>query len=110
MHRIEIDNEKTVFEFVIVEASRDRLYLEHARDIEAVSTDAYVRFAIDLTRAFHELKGVTTLENENGKTILTISFQRGRVEVEAAWAGTTTRFTTDQSYLTKTVRQIGIVE
>lgn len=110
MHHIEIGNDKGTFEFVIVEASRDTLRLVHGPVSETIQTGAYVRFAQDLTRAFHALQGVARLQNEVGRVILTITFERGRVEVETAWGQVTNRFGTDQSFLTKTVGQIGIVE
>ncbi|MFL9651229.1 MULTISPECIES: hypothetical protein [Exiguobacterium] len=110
MHHIEIGNDEGTLEFVIVEASRDTLRLVHGAVSETVQTGAYVQFAQDLTRAFHALQGVARLKNEAGEGILTITFGRGRVEVETAWGQVTNRFGTDQSYLTKTVGQIGIVE
>ncbi|KAB2864937.1 MAG: hypothetical protein F9K39_03465 [Exiguobacterium chiriqhucha] len=109
-HQIEMGNDETIFEFVIAEASRDTLRLVHAQVIETVRTEAYVQFARDLTHAFHALQGVARLQNEAGRVIFTISFERGRVEVETAWGQRMNRFKTDQSYLTRTVGQIGIVE
>lgn len=110
MHRIEIGNDETTFELVIAEATRDTLRLVHAQIMVMVSTDDYIRFARDLTRAFHALTGAALLQDKTGRVILTISFERGRVEVETAWGQGTNRFETDQSYLTRTVGQIGIVE
>jgi hypothetical protein len=110
MHHIEIGNDETIFEFSIIEASRETLRLAHGLVIEIVRTEAYVRFARDLTDAFHTLAGVCRLWNEEGRAILTISFDRGRVEVETAWGQVTRRFVTDQSYVTRTVGQVGIVE
>ncbi|MCT4777426.1 MULTISPECIES: hypothetical protein [Exiguobacterium] len=110
MHHIEMGNDETTFEFVITKASRDTLRLIHAQVSETVRTEAYVQFARDLTRAFHALKGLARLQNEAGRVILSISFERGHVEVETAWGKATNRFRTDQSYLTRTVGQIGIVE
>lgn len=110
MHHIEMGNDETTFEFVITEASRDTLQLVHAQIIETVRTEAYIQFARELTHAFHTLQGVARLHNEAGRVILTITFERGRVEVETAWGQAVSRFGTDQSYLTRTVGQIGIVE
>jgi len=110
MHHIEMGNDETTFEFVITDASRDTLRLDHAQVIETVRTEAYVQFAQDLTHAFHALQGVARLQNEAGRVILTISFERGRVSVETAWGQVMNQFKTDQSYLTRTVGQIGIVE
>lgn len=110
MHHFEIRNEETTFRFVIAEASRTTLRLVHDQEPETVRTSDYVQFANDLTRVYHELSGATRLRNVDGRDILTISFERGRVEVETAWGQTKRRLRTDQSYLTRTVSQIGIVE
>lgn len=110
MHHVEIGNEETIFEFVIAEASRDMLQLVHAQVIETVQTETYIGFARDLTHAFHALKGMAQLRNEEGRAILTVSFERGRVKVETAWGQVTNQFETDQSYLTRTIGQIGLIE
>ncbi|WP_157964118.1 hypothetical protein [Exiguobacterium sp. TNDT2] len=109
-HQIEMGNDETTFKFVIAEASRNMLRLVHDQESETVRTSDYVQFANDLTRVYHELSGAARLQNADGRNILTISFKRGRVEVETAWGQVRDGFRTDQSYMTRTVGQIGIVE
>lgn len=110
MHHIEMGNEETTFEFIITEASRDTLQIEHEGERETVRTDHYVVFAQALTAAYKRLDGTARLQNESGRCILMIVFKRGQVSVEVTWGATTRKLKTDQSFIIETVRQIGILE
>ncbi|TCI34434.1 MULTISPECIES: hypothetical protein [unclassified Exiguobacterium] len=110
MHQIELGNDDVTVRFIIAEANRTTLKLVLARDAEMVRTADYVSFGRDLTEAYEQLSGKAHLQNESGRTILTIAFERGRVDVSIAWGQGVTTFVTDQSYLTKTLGQIGPFE
>lgn len=110
MHQIELGNNEITVRFIIAEANRKTLKLVFARDAETVRTTDYVTFGRDLTEAYEQLSGRAQLRNESGRTILTIAFNRGRVDVSIAWGQGVTTFATDQSYLTKTLGQVGPFE
>lgn len=110
MHQIELGNNEITVRFTVAEANRKTLKLVLARDTETVRTADYVTFGRDLTAAYEQLSGRAQLRNESGRTILTIAFNRGRVDVSIAWGQGVTTFATDQSYLTKTLGQVGLFE
>lgn len=110
MHRIELGTNEGVVHFIIVEANRKSLKLIFEQDTEVVRTDDYVTFGRDLTESYHRLSGVARLQNESGRTILRITFHKGSVDVSIDWGQAAVTFVTDQSYLTKTVGQVGLFE
>ena len=110
MYPIEIGNHELTVRFIVAEANRETLTLVLGEDEEMVLTIDYITFGRDLTKAYERLNGAARLQNKDGRTILTISFKRGRVDVSIAWGRGVMTFETDQSYLTKTVGQLGPFE
>lgn len=110
MHRIEIGNENAIHVFILESATRQELKISLKGLIETVRVEDYVSFATDLTKAYHRLDGEATLKNSEGDAVLSLTFHRGRVEVDITFGKQSKTFQTDQSYITTTVRQIGIVE
>lgn len=110
MHHFEIGNEIETHHLAIVSADRNKLAIDMFGHMEYVATNEYVAFARKLTDAFHRLEGRAELINVEGKSIMTLTFLKGRVEVQLVRGKSERVFHTDQSYVTPTLAKIGVIE
>ncbi|TCI69643.1 MULTISPECIES: hypothetical protein [unclassified Exiguobacterium] len=110
MHQIQVENESVSYRVTIVEADRAFLILDVHGRREVVTTANYISFARDLTTAHRRLSGVAQLLNVQGEEVLNIEYLGGHVDVQLIGDAGIRTLTTDQSYMTPVLAQIGIVE
>lgn len=108
MHTIEFRNGQDRIRLIIEEATRDRLLIRMKHERFCITTDAYRSFGIALSKAFHQLKGEATLVDSSQLVDLNVSFHRTGVDIVLTIRDKEYVIRTDQSFMTDSVRQIGL--
>ncbi|WP_214700843.1 MULTISPECIES: hypothetical protein [unclassified Exiguobacterium] len=108
MHTIEFSNGNEVARVVIISASREQvnLMMDEQRVVTTVTT--YLDFGEAFASAFHSLQGTATLHDIDGNTIINVIFSHRGVSLQFHHPLPEKTLQTDQSYMTETMRQIGI--
>lgn len=110
MHTIEFGNERTRKSVTIVDATREMLTLSMHQQIEEVAVESYLTFGRALNDSYRRLTGRAALRNRAGDIILEVIFHPRKVDVKIDWGKNSSVIETDQSFLTTTVKQIGLWE
>ena len=108
MHTIEFSNDNEVVRMVIGGADRERLELMVDEQRVTICVKAYLDFGEAFANAFHSLKGTAGLHDVEGNHVLDVIFSHRGVSVRFYDSFPEKTLQTDQSYMTETMRQIGI--
>jgi len=108
MHTIEFSNDNEVVRVVIESANREQLDLMVDGQHATISVKMYLDFGEAFAKAFHSLKGTAGLRDVEGNHVLDVIFSHREVSVRFYDSFPEKTLQTDQSYMTETMRQIGI--
>ena len=108
VHTIEFSNGNEVVRVVITSANREQLHMMMGEHSVVTSVTTYLRFGEAFASAFHSLQGTATLNDLDGNTIINVVFSHRGVRLQFHHPFPEKTLQTDQSYMTDTMRQIGI--
>ncbi|MGH1442856.1 MAG: hypothetical protein ACRAUN_05200 [Exiguobacterium profundum] len=108
MHTIEFSNDNEVVRMVIGGADRERLELMIDERRVTIYVKTYLDFGEAFAKAFHSLKGTAALRDVEGRHVMDVTFSHRGVSVRLYDPSPEKTIQTDQSYMTETMRQIGI--
>ena len=108
MYTIEFSNDNEVVRMVIVSADRERLELMIDERRVTIYVKTYLDFGEAFAKAFHSLKGMAALRDGEGRHVMDVTFSHRGVSVRLYDPFPEKTLQTDQSYMTETMRQIGI--
>lgn len=104
MHTIEFSNDNEVVRMVIGGADCEQLDLM----VDERRVSIYVKAYLDFGEAFHLLKGTAALRDGEGRHVMDVTFSHRGVSVRLYDPFPEKALQSDQSYMTETMRQIGI--
>lgn len=108
MHTVIFSNENESVQVVIANANRERLILQIGESCSVIAVTAYLDFAETFAEAFHSLQGLATLCDIDGNEVIDVSFSHRGVRIAFHNSFPEKVLQTNQSYMTETMRQIGI--
>ncbi|WP_214746640.1 hypothetical protein [Exiguobacterium sp. s189] len=108
MHTIEFSNGNDTVHVAIESATRERLTVKIGESRIVTSVTAYLSFAEAFAEAFHALQGTATLRDIDENEVIDVIFSHRGVRIEFHNPLSEKTLQTDQSYMTESMRQIGI--
>lgn len=110
MHTIEFENGEMNERMEIVQADCETLTLAIREQFIHAAVEDYLMFGEALVKAYHELNGRAILLSRSGQSIVEVLFRHNGVMIYIGDGETRTLMKTDQSYMTSTLKQVGIWE
>ncbi|WP_215144355.1 hypothetical protein [Exiguobacterium qingdaonense] len=108
MHTIEFSNGNDAVRVVIASADREHILFKVGESDMMTSVTAYLDFAEAFIDAFHSLQGTAILCDRVGNEVIDVTFSHRGVRIGFHHPFAEKTLQTDQSYMTETMRQIGI--